>query len=318
MAFLVNRHRLQLHRLPPLLLPTLSLLLLQLLPTACSGSSVDYESTNTLDESALVALAARLSNMNDDTGSDADDDGNNNNNAVRDVTLAIDAYNQTLFQLFSLCYGDSICRGRFYLDAGTDAAVQPLQRVLSVGDRENFVRFKRLATYWALRQDSPLAATALDGALQLADYSPADATWWLRLLRTASTCSENERWEPDLGCVCPPDKTCHEMDASSHYWEITRLHSALVVALAVFVGLSGLAYVNSERQMQEARKVAERLQHEHGTASAPAASTNGSGVSAIGASMGATDESTTTSAYAEEIALDGWRASDNSDAVAAV
>jgi hypothetical protein len=156
--------------------------------------------------------------------------------------------NATFYELFSLCSHDSVCNDRFYIDyapnilyeanaanafvGGGAAASNDASALLSGSERERFLRFKELMFVLALQPQSPLGP---DGDLTIDDYTSDDAIWWLRILRTARFCTDNEVWEPPHGCTCPPEKVCGVRDAAHQHWEFTSIRTTIAVALFVVI-----------------------------------------------------------------------------------
>jgi hypothetical protein len=178
-----------------------------------------------------------------------------------DMINQIRQLNDTFYTLFTLCTRDSICNDRFYIDYTPSILRESnIRRVVrdeqtttttttptSVGaamssESDRFARFKHLMLVFG---SQPQSALGHDSDLSIGDFRVDDARWWLRLLRTARFCTDNEVWESTRGCVCPPDKLCHAPDSSQHHWEVTRLqitaiavtmvNGMLAVGLLVFV-----------------------------------------------------------------------------------
>ncbi len=157
--------------------------------------------------------------------------------AVAQLQQRLEQYNNTLRSLFALCCSDTVCAPRFFISPDV-AAVVVASVTQEIGQQQvvhDYQRFQLLLSKWMARDDGPFAQTAVTSALDVLQFSPESAVWWLRLMRTVQPCSENEIWLPEFNCVCPHDKTCHEIDAAEHSWELALFSPTVIMAMVVSV-----------------------------------------------------------------------------------
>jgi hypothetical protein len=240
-------------------------LLLLAVATTAAVASVGAGSGGGGDSTANDAIAALDAVLSDTGGAYAE----------ASLGQSVRVLDARMRQLYDLCAGDSVCSARFYLsgDADNDVALGAsassiARRMQQSTGSEQYTIFKNLLVLWAMRADSPLGATSLEGPLAFADYSDNDAPLWLRLMRTAHFCTDNEHWVPELGCVCLPEKVCHELDAAEHKWAIGSLRVALLLACVVLFS-SGIVMMMSQRALFDRVVTSIRDTLEQASAGAP-------------------------------------------------